>query len=35
MAPFDESFLEPTALMRDWIVAPGMSARNGSSQTLG
>ena len=29
MALFDESFLEPTKLMRDWIVAPGMSARNG------
>jgi hypothetical protein len=29
MTLFDESFLEPTTLMRDWIVAPGMSARNG------
>jgi hypothetical protein len=29
MTLFDESFLEPTKLLRDWIVAPGMSARNG------
>ena len=29
MALFDESFLEPTELMRDWIVTPGMSAANG------
>ena len=29
MALFDESFLEPTKLMRDWIVTPGMSAGDG------
>jgi hypothetical protein len=29
MPLFEESFVESTKLMRDWIVAPGMSARNG------
>src|SRR5262245_10532101 len=29
MATFDESFLEPTKLMSNWIVAPGMAAQNG------
>jgi hypothetical protein len=29
MPLFEESFLESTKLMRDWIVAPGMSAGNG------
>jgi hypothetical protein len=29
MALFDESFLEPTKWMRDWIVQTGMSARKG------